>query len=227
MSFKHRPSIAVFKFASCDGCQLSLLELEDELVALAGALEIAYFPEASSNQRKGPYNIGLVEGSITTAHDAARILEIRRACRFLIAIGVCATHGGVQALRNDADIAAWTSAVYSFPLFIGKPEKSTPISAHVTVDYELQGCPVNKRQLLEVLSAMLAGREPDIPRYSVCVECKRRGNVCITVAQGAACQGPQTRAGCGAICPAFGRGCYGCFGPLPEPNPKASPAVKR
>lgn len=215
MSFKHHPSIAVFKFASCDGCQLSLLELEDELVALAGALEIAYFPEASSRTRKGPYDIGLVEGSVTTAHDAARIRQIRRECRVLISIGVCATHGGVQALRNNADIQKWTRNVYSLPIFVGRPEKSTPISGHVTVDYELQGCPVNKRQLLEVLSAMLAGREPDIPRYSVCVECKRRGNVCVVVAQGAPCQGPQTHAGCGAICPAFGRGCYGCFGPLP------------
>jgi sulfhydrogenase subunit delta len=201
----------VFKFASCDGCQLSLLDLEDELLTLAETVEIAYFPEASSKMKKGPYDIGLVEGSITTQHDSERIQQIRRQCKVLVTIGACATAGGIQALRNWHDAKQWVGQVYAKPEFIRTLATSTPIVEHVPVDFELRGCPINKNQLLELLSAAAVGRKPNIPTYSVCVECKRRGNTCIAVAQGIACLGPVTQAGCGAICPAYGR--YGCFGP--------------
>ena len=215
---KRKPRIGVFKFASCDGCQLSLLDLEDELVALTGAVDIAYFPEMSSNMRKGPYDIGLVEGSITTHHDAARIHEVRKQCKTLVAIGACSTAGGIQALRNWNDTKEWVSQVYAHPEFIETLSMSTPLSGHVPVDFELRGCPVNKHQLLELVSARLAGRKPNIPTYSVCIECKRHGNLCIAVTQGATCLGPATQAGCGALCPSFGRGCYGCFGPAESAN---------
>ena len=215
---KHKPRVGIFKFASCDGCQLSLLDLEDELVALVGAVDIAYFPEMSSNMRKGPYDIGLVEGSVTTHHDAARIHQIRKQCKTLVAIGACSTAGGIQALRNWNDTLQWVNQVYANPEYIQTLSLSTPIGDHVPVDFELRGCPVNKHQLLELLSATLAGRKPNIPSYSVCMECKRRGNICITVAQGVPCLGPATQAGCGALCPAFGRGCYGCFGPAETSN---------
>jgi coenzyme F420-reducing hydrogenase gamma subunit len=215
---KPKPRIAVFKFASCDGCQLSLLDAEDELLAVVGAVEIAYFPEASRNMLKGPYDIGLVEGSITTHHDAGRIQQIRRQCRILITIGACATSGGIQALRNWNDADEYVRAVYANPGFIQTLKLSTPIAEHVPVDLELRGCPINKLQLLEVISAYLAGRAPNIPTYSVCLECKRRATVCVAVARGIACMGPVTQAGCGALCPSYGRGCYGCFGPMESPN---------
>ncbi len=213
-----KPRIGVFKFASCDGCQLSLLDCEDQLVALAGAVDIAYFPEMSSNLRRGPYDIGLVEGSVTTHHDASRIHEIRKQCRTLVAIGACSTAGGIQALRNWHDSKQWVARVYAHPEYIQTLGMSTPISDHVPIDFELRGCPVSKQQLLELVSATLAGRKPNIPTYSVCMECKRKGNVCVAVAQGLACLGPATQAGCGAICPSFNRGCYGCFGPAETPN---------
>src|SRR5579884_3761149 len=197
--------IAVFKFSSCDGCQLSLLDAEDELLAVANAVDLAYFPEASRTMLKGPYDIGLVEGSITTHHDAERIQEVRRQCRALIAIGACATAGGIQALRNWQDVNELVRMVYASPQFISTLKMSTPIAEHVPVDFELRGCPINKHQLLELISARLAGRRPVIPTCSVCVECKRRGNVCIQVARGVACLGPVTQAGCGAICPGFNR----------------------
>ncbi len=212
-----RPRLAVWKFASCDGCQLSLLDCEDELLVLAGAVEIANFPEASSAVSEGPYDLSLVEGSITTPHDAERIQEVRRQSKFLVTIGACATAGGIQALRNFADIDDFISAVYASPEFISTLATSTPISAHVAVDFELHGCPINKAQLLEVISAFLAGRKPAIAAYSVCIECKRRGTPCVMV-QGTPCLGPVTHAGCGAICPAYRRGCYGCFGPMETPN---------
>ena len=218
MSATHKPTLAVWKFASCDGCQLSLLDCEDELLALAGEVEIAYFLEASSATVAGPYDLSLVEGSITTAHDAERIGKVRRSSRKLVTIGACATAGGIQALKNFADVNDFLSVVYATPEYVSTLETSTPISAHVPVDFELRGCPIDKRQLLEVITASLHGRKPGIPSTSVCTECKRRGTVCITVAHGTPCLGPVTHAGCGALCPAYNRGCYGCFGPMETPN---------
>jgi sulfhydrogenase subunit delta len=211
-------TLAVWKFASCDGCQLSVLDLEDELLALAEQLEIAYFLEASSATVEGPYDVSLVEGSITTLHDAERIRAVRESSRALITIGACATAGGIQALRNFADVEQFARVVYASPDYISTLATSTPISAHVSVDFELNGCPINKRQLLEVISAHLNRRRPRVRAHSVCVECKRRGTVCVMVAHGTACLGPVTHAGCGAICPAYNRGCYGCYGPKETPN---------
>jgi len=215
-----RPRLAVWKFASCDGCQLSLLDCEDELLALTQAVEIASFPEMSRAMRPGPYDLSLVEGSITTAHDAERILQIRAQSKHLITIGACATAGGIQALRNYAEIGELVAAVYATPSFISTLASSTPISAHVAVDFELRGCPIDKAQLLEVISAFLAGRKPAIAAHSVCIDCKRRGTVCVMV-QGMPCLGPVTHAGCGALCPSYRRGCYGCFGPMETPNTTA------
>lgn len=216
-----KPRLAVWKFASCDGCQLSLLDCEDELLAVAGAVDLAYFPEASRRMRQGSYDLSLVEGSITTPHDAARIQQVRRRSKYLITIGACATAGGIQALRNFADVREFTRLVYATPAYIDTLEHSTPIAAHVRVDFELRGCPINKHQLLEVISAFVHGRKPNTPPHSVCIDCKRRGLVCVMVAHGTPCLGPVTHAGCGAICPAYDRGCYGCYGPKETPNTAA------
>ena len=218
MATRAKPKLAVWKFASCDGCQLSLLDCEDELLAVTDQVEIANFAEASRAVVKGPYDLSLVEGSITTPHDAERIHQIRRASKFLITIGACATAGGIQALRNFKDVRDFTSLVYATPQYIQTLNKSTPIVDHVRVDFELHGCPINKNQLVEVLSAFLNGRKPNTPAYSVCVECKRHGTVCVMVARGTPCLGPVTHAGCGALCPSYNRGCYGCFGPMETPN---------
>jgi coenzyme F420-reducing hydrogenase gamma subunit len=216
-----KPKLAVWKFASCDGCQLSILDCEEELLDIASQFEIANFAEASRAVLKGPYDLSLVEGSITTPHDAERIHQVRRVSKYLIAIGACATAGGIQALRNFKDVRDFTTLVYATPQYIQALNKSTPIVDHVRVDYELHGCPVDRYQLLEVLGAFLNGRKPNTPPHSVCIECKRRNTVCVMVAQGLPCLGPVTHAGCGALCPAYHRGCYGCFGPMETPNPSA------
>ncbi|MBC9715932.1 oxidoreductase [Streptomyces sp. TRM66268-LWL] len=222
------PKLAVVKLASCDGCQLTLLNCEDELLALAGQVEIAHFLEASSVVRPGPYDLTLVEGSVTTADDALRIRRIRAESRHLVTIGACATAGGIQALRNFADVDEFRRTVYARPDYIDTLATSTPVSAHVDVDFELRGCPIDRGQLLEVITAYLAGRKPDIPDHSVCFDCKRRRTVCVTVAHGTPCLGPVTHAGCGAICPAYGRGCYGCFGPGRSANlPALIPLLRR
>ncbi len=213
-----KPKLAVWKFASCDGCQLSLLDCEDELLAVADAIEIASFPEATRKTVQGPYDLSLVEGSITTAEDAKRIQDVRKVSKTLITIGACATSGGIQALRNFKDVKEFVAIVYARPEYIDTLSQSTPIADHVQVDFELRGCPINKTQLLEVISAFLANRKPNTPPHSTCIECKRRGTVCVMVAQGTPCLGPVTHAGCGAICPSYNRGCYGCFGPMETPN---------
>jgi sulfhydrogenase subunit delta len=212
------PTLAVWKFASCDGCQLTLLDCEDELLTLAEAVRIAHFLEASSAVLPGPYDVSIVEGSITTPADVERIARIRAESTTLITIGACATSGGIQALRNLGDVREFAAAVYASPQYIDSLATSTPISAHVAVDFELRGCPIDKRQLLEVITAHLAGRRPNIPDTSVCAECKSQGLTCVMVADGTPCLGPVTHSGCGAVCPATGRGCYGCFGPATGAN---------
>ena len=189
------------------------------MLALADAIEIATFPEATSTRLDGPYDLSLVEGSVTTAHDAERIREIRRQSRYLVTIGACATAGGIQALRNFADVEGFVRTVYASPEYISTLSTSTAIAEHVKVDFELRGCPIDKGQLVETVTAFLHGRPAQIPTVSVCEECKRAGNVCVMVAHGTPCLGPVTHAGCGALCPSYNRGCYGCFGPKETPNP--------
>ena len=222
-----KPTLAVWKFASCDGCQLSLLDCEDEILAVSDAIEIANFPEATRRVDPGPYDLSLVEGSITTNHDAERIQEVRAQSKYLVTIGACATAGGIQALRNYRDIGEMASVVYASPQYLDTLATSTPIADHVHVDFELRGCPVNKQQLVEVILAFLHKRKPNVAAHSVCLECKMRGNVCVMTAHGTPCLGPVTHAGCNAICPAYDRGCYGCFGPMESPNTAALAAQWR
>jgi coenzyme F420-reducing hydrogenase gamma subunit len=216
-----KPRLAVWKFASCDGCQLSLLDCEDELLAVAGAIDIAYFPEATRGEISGRYDVSLIEGSVTTAHDAERIKDVRERSRVLITIGACATAGGIQALKNFADVKEYIPMVYAHPEYIHTLATSTAIADHVKVDFELRGCPINKKQLVELVSALVAGRKPVTPPHSVCVECKLKGNLCVMVAHGTPCLGPVTHAGCDALCPSYNRGCFGCYGPMETPNTRA------
>jgi sulfhydrogenase subunit delta len=211
-----KPTVAVYKFSSCDGCQLSILNLEDELLDLASTVELAYFLEARRQTSPGPYDIALVEGSVTTPHEVERIQEIRKQAKTLVTIGACATSGGIQALRNGLNLADLAITVYEHPEYLQALPTSTPIAEHVKVDYELWGCPINKYQLIEVVQALLQKRKPNLPTHSVCLDCKRRGIVCVMVADGIPCLGPGTRTGCGVLCPSNGRGCYGCFGPAPN-----------
>jgi sulfhydrogenase subunit delta len=222
-----RPRVAVWKFASCDGCQLTLLDCEDELLPLTERIDIAYFLEATSAKGDGPFDISIVEGSISTPEDLDRIQRVREQSAVLITIGACATAGGIQALRNFGDVEELLRIVYATPGFLSTLDTVTPISDHVKVDYELRGCPIDKRQLLEVISAFLVGRRPEVPSHDVCFECKAAGMPCVLVANDTPCLGPVTHAGCGALCPRFGRGCYGCFGPMDSARPEPLIATLR
>jgi sulfhydrogenase subunit delta len=221
MAERKRPKLAVWKFSSCDGCQLTLLDCEDELLALVEEVRISYFLEATRKIEKGPYDVSLVEGSITTPHDVKAIREVRKNSKVLVTIGACATAGGIQALRNFKNVKEFIRCVYAHPEYIDTLTTSTAVSDHVPVDFELRGCPISKHQLLEVLNATLNGRKPNIPHHSECMECKQKGIVCRMVATGTVCMGPVVQAGCGTLCPGKDRGCYGCFGPMETPNTAA------
>jgi sulfhydrogenase subunit delta len=213
-----KPRLAVHKFASCDGCQLALLNAGEDLLRLASRIDIVHFAEAGPVNPDTEIDIALVEGSITTAHDAERIVKIRKHSLYVITIGACATSGGLQALRNYADVGQWTASIYAQPQFIQTLAHSTPIREHIKVDFELWGCPVNSQQVLAAIHDLLAGVIPKEETSKVCQECKRRNYTCVMVSQGLPCLGPVTRNGCGALCPGVGRECYGCYGPAENSN---------
>ena len=213
-----RPRVGVVKFASCDGCQLTILDLEDELLALTERFEFVEFAEATSRRSSGPFDVLLVEGSISTPEQAVEIVRLRTATKLLVTIGACATAGGIQALRTAAEHEAFRAAVYPAPSFVDSLAEAAAVADHVTVDAELRGCPISPEQVLELLTALTTGRRPQLPDQAVCLECKRRGIDCVVVARGEPCLGPVTQTGCGAICPGMGRGCYGCFGPREGAN---------
>ncbi len=213
-----RPRLAVHKFSSCDGCQLSLLNLGEALLELTGLVDIVHFAEAGPLADACPVDVALIEGSVSTQHDVARIKRIREQSRVLVAVGACATAGGLQALRNFADAEAWARAVYPHPEYLDMLSTATGIAEHVKVDFELWGCPANSKQVLSLLRDLLFGVRPVVEQQPVCMECKRAGYVCTLVARGGPCMGPVTRAGCGALCPSFNRSCYACYGPAEQVN---------
>ncbi len=216
-----RLTVGVVKYASCDGCQLSLLDLEDELLDVVGKFDIVEFPEASSLRSHGPYDVLFVEGSISTDDQLREITELRQRTKTLVTIGACASYGGIQALRNWMDHDTVRAGVYAHPEYIESLATATPVREHVKVDAELHGCPISLDQLRELLASVALGRRPQIREEAVCLDCKRRGNVCVLVASGTPCLGPVTQSGCGALCPTFGRGCYGCFGPKELANARS------
>jgi sulfhydrogenase subunit delta len=213
-----KPKVGVFKFTSCDGCQLSLLDLEEELLEILECLDFSYFREAADLPLRGHFDIGIVEGSISTDVQRKEIVEIRERVRFMLTIGACATAGGLQALRNWGNVTDFKRYVYPFPDLVNALSTSTPVSEHVYVDYELWGCPINKESLAETLISLLTGKKPSIPIYSLCMDCKIKGIPCILVSRGESCLGPITRTGCGVVCPSMNRPCYGCFGPKEGAN---------
>jgi coenzyme F420-reducing hydrogenase gamma subunit len=213
-----KPKVAIFKFASCSGCQLVFLNCEEELLELVGALEIIYFPEAKRDNAPGPYDIAFVEGAITTPEEVERILEVRRQSKLVVAIGACAVTGGLPSLKNWKKLPWIKREVYPNPDWIDSLETAFGIDAYVRVDGYLKGCPISKDELLEFTVSALLGKAPNLRAHSVCVECKLKENVCQLTYEGAPCMGPITNAGCGALCPSNGRACYGCYGPNNDAN---------
>jgi sulfhydrogenase subunit delta len=213
-----KPKVAVHKFASCDGCQLAFINAGEDLLTLSDLVDIVHFVEAGPVEAETKVDIAFVEGSITTPGDQDRIQRIRENSEYLITIGACATSGGLQALRNLASVNDWVQAIYAQPEYINTLSTSTAIRDHVAVDLELWGCPVNGKQVLQVVRDLLFGVAPRNDADKVCLDCKRHHNICVMVTRGIPCMGPVTRTGCGAICPQVGRDCYACYGPAENIN---------
>lgn len=209
-------NIGIFKFASCDGCQLAFFDIADKLVEIE-QLNISYFLEGQSENNFDKFDISFIEGSISTPEDIETVKKIREKSKKVVLIGACATSGGIQSIRNYLNYEEILNYVYPSPEYIKSLEKSFPASDFINVEYELRGCPINKEHLLEVINSLLLDKTPNLPEYPVCLECKIKGNPCVLVL-GKPCIGSITASGCGAICPSFNRGCYGCFGPIKKPN---------
>lgn len=217
-----RPRVAVHKFTSCDGCQLAFLNLGEALLDLAGLVDLVHFAEAGPVDPQAEVDIAFVEGSVSTPHEIERIRSIRASSRFLVAMGACATAGGLQALRNiAADGSDWVAGIYASPEHISSLGTSSPLAEHVRIDLELWGCPVSGAQVLAAVRSLLFGALPPAEHDKVCLECKRSQAVCVMVARGIPCMGPVTLTGCGALCPRFERDCYACYGPAENINTAA------
>lgn len=213
-----KPKLAIHKFTSCDGCQLAFLNAGEALLTLSDLVEFVHFAEAGAIDLETKVEIAFVEGSISTPDEMNRIKKIRKNSQYIITIGACATAGGIQALRNLSDSKEWMASIYTTPEHIKTLSTSTPISHHIKVDCELWGCPASTEQVLDAIRSFLSNARPRIKRDSVCIECKRKSNVCVLVTKKQACMGPVTQTGCGALCPSMGRACYACYGPKENSN---------
>jgi coenzyme F420-reducing hydrogenase gamma subunit len=220
-----KPRVAVFDFACCEGCQLQIVNLEEELLDLLGVADVVEWREAMSEQSH-EYDIAIVEGSITRKEDEERLDIIRSRAKILIALGACATIGGINKLKNNFEMEDVKKCVYGKDA--DKPHLNTypTKAAHevVKVDYKVHGCPIDRDEFTYVLRSLLLGKKPEIPEYPVCVECKAKGNQCLWE-KGQVCLGPIIRAGCGARCPSAGFRCFGCRGYIDNPNVDAAKEV--
>jgi sulfhydrogenase subunit delta len=211
-----KPRVAIFDFGCCEGCQLQIVNLEEQILDLLGAVDVVMWREAMAEKAE-EYDIAIIEGSITQEHEMERLRGIREKAKLLIAIGACAVTGGVNAIKNRFNLQEVSQYVYGENYELFPTIETRPLSAVVKVDAVVPGCPINRGEFVEVVKALLLGKKPVLPNNAVCVECKQKDNVCV-FNEGQFCLGPVTRGGCTAICPSFGEGCTGCRGLVPEPN---------
>ncbi|MFW6458552.1 MAG: NADH:ubiquinone oxidoreductase [Halodesulfurarchaeum sp.] len=216
-----KPRVAFFDFTGCEGDQLQLINLEEKLLELVEILEITSFREASS-AKSDDYQIAFVEGSAATDHDRERLEEIRENAETVVALGSCATIAGINAARNAQDFETVRERVYGEDAdTIDAWPVAEPASAVIEVDHEIPGCPIDQDEFLRVVTDLVRGREPSLPSYPVCLECKLNENTCAFL-RGDVCLGPITRGGCDAICVDEGTRCWGCRGLLEDPNEDAA-----
>lgn len=212
-----KTKVAFFDFTGCEGCQLTVIDSLQTHLELLEAIEIVQFREAMTEADED-YQIAFIEGSYSRPRDEQRLRKIREQADIVVALGACAHLGGVNSIKNiQASQQNVREYVYGEQWDWYDTKLVQPISAIITVDAIIPGCPIDRLEFLEVVKNLLIGKTPSIPDYPVCVECKLKENVCI-LEQGGTCLGPITSAGCQAICPSYGTGCDGCRGFIPNPN---------
>ncbi|MBT4835847.1 MAG: sulfhydrogenase subunit delta, partial [Methylococcales bacterium] len=213
-----QPTLAIHKFTSCDGCQLSLLNLGPDLLQLSKLVNIQHFVEAGIVSPDCNVDIALIEGSISTNAEIERIRAIRAQSHYIVALGACATAGGIQALRNMADGDAWLADIYPNTEALDSLTTSQPIADYIRVDFELRGCPVNEKQITQFLLQLAQGVKPKTVDQPVCLTCKQKNIACLMITKKIPCMGPVTQTGCDALCPSHQRGCFACYGPIEQAN---------
>jgi len=220
-----KPRVVFFDFTGCEGCQLEVVNLEEQLLDLVAVVEIVNFREATS-RREDDYDIAFIEGSAVRDHDAERLEKIREDADTVVTIGSCSSIGGINALRNDRDLETVKRDVYGDDIgqFDDVWAEAKPTEAVIDVDYSIPGCPIDKQEFVQVVNALVQGIEPRIPSYPVCIECKMNENQC-AFERGEVCLGPVTRGGCNAVCVSNGLKCWGCRGLVPDANKNAHEEV--
>jgi sulfhydrogenase subunit delta len=214
-----KPSVGIYGLTGCAGDQLALLNCEDELFAITGAVDLKFFPMAmTGNDEDSPLDIAFVEGAVVQPEDEQMLRKLRDRAKLLIALGTCAAWGGVQAMKNEIPRAELKRKVYGLRGEGFETITAAPLAHFVKVDLAISGCPVEKGQLLQAVAALLHGDVPRLPNYAVCTECKMAENPCVLIETGQLCLGPITVAGCNARCPSHNRPCIGCRGPVDEAN---------
>ena len=218
-----RPRVALFELASCAGCQLQILNCEDELVDILSLVDMVYFKEAMT-ETSDDYDIALIEGAVTRPADVDKLHRIREKAQLVFTLGACAHPGGIPALKNQHDMKEMEQAVYGDQAEYFPSYPAQAVSEVIPVDMHILGCPIDKAEFMEILTSVLLGKRPDVPTYPVCMECKLQENGC-AFDRGDVCLGPVTRAGCHARCPSFGGRCYGCRGLADDPNEGAMAGI--
>ena len=210
-----KPKLAFFDFACCEGCQLQMANFGEVLLDILNLVDIVTFREVMS-EKSEDYDIAVIEGSITTAHDVERIKHIREKAKVIIAYGSCATIGGINGMKNKFDLEEIKKYVYRDSAKQIETLPTRAVHQVVKVDYFINCCPVYPPEIIRVLKCALAGIPYAVPDYAVCVECKLNENVCM-YDKGIACLGPVTKAGCNSWCINNGNICYGCRGLVTNP----------
>jgi len=215
-----KPRVAFFSLACCEGCQLQVLNCEEELLDLLNIIDIVKFREAMT-ESSDDYDIAFIEGTVTRPYDAERVKKIRERAKVLVALGACAATGGVNMIKNSQDLEDVRKYVYGKKWQVHDTYAARPLEAVVKVDYSIHGCPIDRQDFLEIVKSLVLGRTPNSPKYAVCVECRLKENVCV-LDKDMPCLGPVTRAGCDALCPSMGNSCEGCRGLVENPNVEAT-----
>ncbi len=213
---KTKPAVGIFSLTSCAGCQFNILFIGDELLELLTGLDIIHFPMAKQDNLKGPFDIAFVEGCVTQKEEIAKVKDIRKKSKYLIALGTCATYGGIPSMKNFLNLQEVEEAVYKVPDTV-KSLKAVGIEKYVKVDYYLRGCPFDKKEFLKLVKDLLIGKTPKEVQQPVCKECRENQNNCL-LQEGMTCIGPLTHGGCDSVCVNVGIPCTGCRGPLPDSN---------
>ena len=214
-----KPKVAIYDFTDCEGCEVALVALKEKILDLEKKVNIVNWRLAQENNKSGPFDVTIIEGTPITQHEIDLLKDLRKESKVLIALGACACIAGIPGIISKKDRAKWYKKIYGSK-YKPKGVDALPLASYVKVDFMIHGCPADTDEIARILEELLSGKTPSYRGYSVCQDCKAAGNIC-RIIQGKPCLGPITQGGCKAICVSSGSPCYGCFGFREDANLKA------